>query len=134
MKNIIIFNILLSLISSCRLASPNAENRSSLIRVSALKLCSKWAFLSFNVDNADITKSILSWLCLYGWSSYDKFSNFRSPDTTHVVILKLTLTSFWAATYCSSFILSSLRNALASLSNSLRLTLQLSVHSGLKFN
>lgn len=56
---------LLSLISSWRLASPRAENRSSLMRVSALRLFSRWAFLSCIADRADINISVSLWLSLY---------------------------------------------------------------------
>lgn len=48
-----------------RLASPNALNRSNLIRVSALRLFSRWVFLSCIAERADMSTSAS--LC---WSLY----------------------------------------------------------------
>lgn len=51
---------LLSRISSCRFASPRAENKSSLTRVSADRFFSKVVFLSCIAWRADIRTSVLS--------------------------------------------------------------------------
>lgn len=48
-----------------RLASPNALNRSNLMRVSALRLFSRWVFLSCIAERADMSTSAS--LC---WSLY----------------------------------------------------------------
>lgn len=56
-------------ISSCRFASPNAEKRSSLIRVSALRLFSKCCVLSCMADSADINTSVSFSFSLYFRSS-----------------------------------------------------------------
>lgn len=53
-----------SRISSCRFASPRAEKRSSFIRVSALRLFSRWLFLSCNALNAPSNISLSPCLSL----------------------------------------------------------------------
>ena len=57
-------------ISSCRFASPSAENRSSLILVSALRLFSRCCVLSCMAERADINTSVSFSFSLYFRSSY----------------------------------------------------------------
>ena len=57
-------------ISSCLLASPSAEKRSSLILVSALRLFSRCWVLSCMADRADISTSVSFSFSLYLWSSW----------------------------------------------------------------
>ena len=64
------FNHLLSRISNCRLTSPSAENRSSFIRVSALKLFSKCAFLSCSALSAGSRISHSLWFSLQRAASF----------------------------------------------------------------
>lgn len=76
---------LLSRISSWRLASPRAENRSSFMRVSALRLFSRWAFLSCIADRADINISVSLWLSLY-CRRLCKFTNSTRIEQQSVLI------------------------------------------------
>lgn len=48
-----------------RLASPNALNRSNLMRVSALRLFSRWVFLSCIAERADMSTSASPCWSLY---------------------------------------------------------------------
>lgn len=71
---------LLSRISSCRLASPRAENKSSLTRVSADRLFSNVVFLSCIACNADIRTSVLSRVSR-DLSSASNLRNFSANET-----------------------------------------------------
>lgn len=61
---------LLSRISSWRLTSPSAEKRSSFMRVSALKLFSKCAFLSCSALSAASKISDSLWFSLQRTASF----------------------------------------------------------------
>lgn len=67
-------------ISSCLLASPSAEKRSSLILVSALRLFSRCCVLSCMADSADINTSVSFSFSLYLWSSCQKEKVDRRTD------------------------------------------------------
>lgn len=87
---------LLSFISSCRRASPRAENKSSFTRVSADKFFSKVEFLSCINANADRNMSAL-WL----WSRLlNSASYFRSWNENVLKILQRDH-SGWFLTSCS---------------------------------
>lgn len=69
-------------ISSCLLASPRAENRSSLILVSALRLFSRCWVFSCMADSADIRTSVSFSFSLYfrnscTWQKQEKESEVR---------------------------------------------------------
>lgn len=74
---------LLSRISSCRLASPRAENKSSLTLVSADRLFSKVVFLSCMACNADIRTSVLSRVSR-DLSSASNLRNFQANETIYI--------------------------------------------------
>lgn len=70
-----------------RLASPNALNRSNLMRVSALRLFSRWVFLSCIAERADMSTSVS--LC---WSLYC----LRLYNNTHNTTLTRYLITLWS--------------------------------------
>lgn len=69
-------------ISSCLFASPRAENRSSLILVSALRLFSRCWVLSCMAESADINTSVSFSFSLYFLSSCSENRDKKAKNVT----------------------------------------------------
>lgn len=90
-------------ISIWRLASPRAENKSSFSRVSALRLVSRWAFLSF-IDSSLVSSTSVSvcesprYCCRVCHHTHTRTSSSSSPQHWH---LGFCLTSLLSQSFCA---------------------------------